>query len=162
VHNAPAGHLSILFGLRGHSETLCAGPDTALLLLERAMVWVALHRKAALVVMGDEAGPDVQNGLRLAGVSGTLGEGAVALLLEPADDGRRLRLVPRPGPGAWHRHRSWPGEPGFSAPPGTRAPEEVFGMAPVADLFALITCLEAGAGQVAWTGGRYSTTLEVR
>ncbi|HNH49074.1 MAG TPA: beta-ketoacyl synthase chain length factor, partial [Myxococcota bacterium] len=162
VHNAPAGHLSILFGLRGHSETLCAGPDTALLLVERAMAWVALHRKAALVIMGDEAGPEVQTGLRLAGVTGTLGEGAVALWLEPAGEGRRLRLVERPGAGAWHRHRAWPGEPRFSAPIGTKAPEGVFGMAPISDLFALLTCLEAGEGQVAWTGGRYSTTLEVR
>lgn len=162
VHNAPAGHLSILFGLRGHSETLCAGPDTALLLIERAMIWVALHRKAALVVMGDEAGPDVQNGLRMAGVTGTLGEGAVALLLEPEGEGRRLRLVAQSSSGAWHRHRGWPGEPDFSAPRGTKAPEAVFGMAPVSDMFALLTCLEAGEGQVAWTGGRYSTTLEVR
>ena len=162
VHNAPAGHLSILFGLRGHSETLCAGPDTGLLLVERAMIWVALHRKAALVVMGDEAGPEVQNGLRLAGVTSTLGEGAVALLLEPEGVGRRLRLGATTEAGAWHRRRCWPGEPDFLVPPGTKAPEEVFGLAPVSDLFALLSCLEAGEGQVAWTGGRYSTTLEVR
>ena len=56
VHNATPGHLSMIFGLRGPSETVCAGGMTSLRLLERALAWVTVRGLPAIVVAADEIG----------------------------------------------------------------------------------------------------------
>lgn len=77
VHSAAAGQLSIAFGLRGPSDTLCA-TDT---LSGDALLVASLRAvdQPVLLVAADELGPDVATGLALVGRAGR--EEAVALLL---------------------------------------------------------------------------------
>jgi len=94
VHNAAPGHLSMAFGLRGPSETLCAGPSTVLRTLERAMVHVLANDQPALVLLVDDLGVDSELGWRLAGVTAPLAEGAAAFLIAPVRAGYpQLSLV---------------------------------------------------------------------
>lgn len=109
VHNAPAGHLSIALGLRGPSETLCAGPDTVARTLERAEAWVAVHGRAALVVCADDLGAEVQQGWRYTGLVAAFSEGAAAIRIEPGDP---------PLPALSRRRWAWPGERLQSDPEG--------------------------------------------
>lgn len=133
VHNAPAGHLSIAFGLRGPSETICAGPLTTLRTLERAMVWVQLRREPVLVVIADDLGPDVQTGLRLADPNGgnAWGEGAAAFLLGVAGGQRTLALSEG---GDWSRSQRYPGESHASPSAGV---DLSLGLFPAVDAVAL-------------------------
>ncbi len=160
VHNAPAGHLSIALGLKGPSETLCAGPLTALRTLERALTWVAVHRLPALVVVGDDLGPDVRQGYTFADVRAPMSEGAAAFLLEPIDTesaeepGVVLRwLDAEPEPGDWQRGFAYPerqaGDPSLRP---LHASDAHFGLSPVVDALALVACVQAGHGAVAWGG----------
>ena len=87
VHNAAAGHLSIGFGLRGPSETLCAGPLTTLRAFERAMAAVLGSGQPALVLLADDLSAEGLIGFRYAGATGTLGEGAAAFLIGPESPG---------------------------------------------------------------------------
>lgn len=110
VHNAAPGHLSMAFGLRGPSETLCAGPLTVLRTFERAMVHVVAHEQAAIVLLADDLGADSELGWRLAGVDAPLAEGAAAFLIAPARSGSTvLSLVEARGDEAL-RSPLWPGE----------------------------------------------------
>ena len=81
VHNAAAGHVSIAFGLRGPSETICAGALTTLRTFERALCWLAANGGCALVVLADDVNADSAEGWRLGGVLGQVGEGGAAFLL---------------------------------------------------------------------------------
>lgn len=145
VHNAPAGHLSIAFGLRGPSETLCAGPLTPLRLLERADAWLARRGGTVLIVAADDLGPDVRDGYTLAGVGGALGEGAAALLLT-AGDGLRLE----PGDGDWGRAQRFPEETRGQAGEGHDIRVGLYG---AVDLVAVAYCTRAG-GSVGMAGTR--------
>lgn len=147
VHNAPAGHLSIGFGLKGPSETLCAGPLTSLRVLERAMAWVELRRAPVLVVVGDDLGPDVRLGLELAGAGGVIGEGAAALILGP---GEGLRFGAPRGP-RFRRAQAWPGER-VEADPDALAHDLAFGLGTAGDLMALIAAHRAGGGSLGFPG----------
>ena len=94
VHNAAPGHLSMAFGMRGPSETLCAGQLTVLRTFERAMAYVLANEQPALVLLADDLGADSEQGWRLAGVTAALAEGAAAFLLAPPRSGtRQLSLV---------------------------------------------------------------------
>ncbi len=138
VHNAPAGHLSIAFGLRGPSETICAGPLTTLRTLERAMVWVHLRREPVLVVVADDLGPDVQLGLQLAHPDGDVawGEGAAAFVLGPGE--AALALTCSAG-GAWTRAQRYPGEDRLCrTAAGVVAYDQMLGLFPAADAVALV------------------------
>ncbi len=88
VHNAAAGNLSIAFGLRGPSETLCAGDLTTLRTFERAIACVAASGLPALVVLADDVGADAAAGWRHGGVHAPLGEGAAAFLIGPRPTAR--------------------------------------------------------------------------
>jgi len=150
VHNAPAGHLSIAFGLRGPSETVCAGPLTALRTLERALVWVTLREQPALVLVADDLGPEVQQGYLFADAGSPMGEGGAALLLLPEGEGPTLTWEDAPpAPGDWHRRHAYP----LEAPPGGVGPahDARLGLYPAVDLVALAACVRAG-GTVAWGG----------
>lgn len=153
VHNAAAGHLSIAFGLRGPSETLCAGPLTSARTLERALSWVALHGRPALVVAADDLGPDVQQGYVFAGATATMGEGGAALLLEP--DGVGVPVTwhdAPPAPDDWRRAGAYPCEaPGA---PSDRAHDRRLGLFPACDLVALASLVRAGGGAVAFDAAR--------
>lgn len=144
VHNAPAGHLSIAYGLQGPSETLCAGGLTAFRALERASVLVELQGGPVLVVVGDELTADVQRGLAEAGAEGPWAEGAVALLVGPGDG-----LDWTDAPCDWHRAQTLPGEPPFVAT--GRAPELRFGLGAATDAFAVVASV--GRGGVVGFGG---------
>jgi hypothetical protein len=126
VHNAPAGHLSIAFGLRGPSETICAGPYTALRAIERALTMGG----PVLVVVADDLNPDVQLGIELAGglapPGAPFGEGAAAMIV----DGD-VRIEPCTG---WSRRYGYPGE---AAPDGALAHDATLGLYPAADAVAL-------------------------
>ncbi len=155
VHNAPAGHLSIAFGLRGPSETICAGPLTALRTLERALAWVTLHERPALVLVADDLGPDVQQGYVFAGATAPMGEGGAALLLLPEGDGPVLRWEDAPpAPGDWHRRLAYP----LEEPPVAFGPahDTRLGLFPAVDLVAVAACVRGAAsgrgGAVAWGG----------
>lgn len=109
VHNAAAGHLSIAFGLRGPSETLCAGALTTIRTLERALCWLGANGGCALVVLADDVNPDSADGWRLGGVQAPVGEGGAAFLLSAAPGRAGIRLCsdaagrrPEPGPRAAH------------------------------------------------------------
>ena len=117
VHNAAAGHLSIAFGLRGPSETLCAGDLTTLRTFERAMAWMIASQAPALVVLGDDLGDDAVAGWRVAGHDWPLGEGAAAFLMAP------LPAAEPPPPASGDRRRPASGpmtveliDPGTSSP----------------------------------------------
>jgi 3-oxoacyl-[acyl-carrier-protein] synthase II len=156
VHNAPAGHLSIALGLRGPSETLCAGPLTALRTLERALAYLVANDRPALVVVGDELGPDVQQGYTFAGGGAPVAEGAAALLLEPAGDGPALTWLDAPPIATdWHRGAAYP----LEEPPAVsgRAHDAHYGLFSAVDsvaLVALVRSVRAGGpgGAVAWGG----------
>lgn len=92
VHNAAAGHLSIAFGLRGPSETLCAGALTTLRTFERALCWLAANGGCALVVLADDVNADSAEGWRLGGVSAAVGEGGAAFLLAAGAGGATIEL----------------------------------------------------------------------
>lgn len=135
VHNAAPGHLSITFGLRGPSETICAGPATALATFQRALCSVALRKEPALVVIADDLGRDVQAGLTLAGGTAAFGEGAAAFLLEP---GEGVSLV---SAGTWSRHQGYPGE---VWPRGEGGHDLRLGLFPAGDAIALALGREVG------------------
>lgn len=97
VHNAAAGHLSIAFGLRGPSETLCAGALTTLRTLERALCWLAANGGCALVVLADDVNADSAEGWRLGGVDAQVGEGGAAFLLAATTGGAAIQLCADPG-----------------------------------------------------------------
>lgn len=148
VHNAPAGHLSIGFGLRGPSETLCGGALTSLRTIERALAWVQIRQEPVLVVVGDELGPQIQRGLALANANAAFSEGAAALLLGP---GEGISLGDSPVGTRWHRTQCWPFEPGFVAP-GDGHDLRV-GLSGAADALALVAAFRAGgAASVGWEG----------
>ncbi|MES2643211.1 MAG: beta-ketoacyl synthase chain length factor [Myxococcota bacterium] len=160
VHNAAAGHLSIAFGLRGPSETLCAGPMTSIRTLERALVWVSLYERPALVLVADDLGPDVQQGYVFAGADAPMGEGGAALLLLPDGDGPELSWEDAPpAAGDWHRRFAYPLEAPLSPPSGP-AHDTRLGLFPAVDLVALAACVRTG-GTVAW-GGDAPVRLVVR
>lgn len=142
VHNAPAGLLSMALGLTGPSETICAGQDTGLALLERALAWVGLTGRPALVVAADELGPEAAAGLEFA-PGPPYGEGSAALLLTTHGDGRPLVLDE--GPADWTRAHAWPGEP--TPAPGGRSHDERLGLFGCVDLVA-IAALAAEGGSV--------------
>ncbi|MDP2305983.1 MAG: beta-ketoacyl synthase chain length factor [Pseudomonadota bacterium] len=165
VHNAPAGHLSIAFGLRGPSETICAGPQTSIRVLERALAWVTLYDRPALVLVADDLGPDVQQGYTFAEASAPMGEGGAALLLLPDGDGPELTWADAPpAEGDWQRRHAYPLEPPCSNSPGP-SHDARLGLFPAVDLVALAACARTG-GTVAWAapaGGRErSVRLGVR
>jgi len=81
VHNAPAAHISMVYGMKGAVETISSGLSTPTAVLERAAVAVQVHRRPALVVCAEEYGPEVQKGLHLAELHGVFEEGACAMLL---------------------------------------------------------------------------------
>lgn len=147
VHNAPAGHLSIAFGLRGPSETLCAGPLTPLRAVERAEAWLARRGGTALVVCADELGSDVAAGFAFAGVGGALGEGAAALLLAPGDG---LELTP--GEGDWGRAQRFPEEVATQSGEGHDLRLGLYG---AVDLVALAYAARVGGsvGAAGWRMG---------
>lgn len=147
VQNAPAGLLSMAFGLRGHTETLCAGANTGFALLERALVWVALRGRPALIVAADELGPEVRGGLAFA-PHAPYGEGAAALLLLPDGEGPTITL--EPGDGAWMRAWRWPDEAEITADP-QRAHDARLGLYGCVDLVAM-ACLARIGGSLAWRG----------
>ncbi len=150
VHNAPAGHLSIAFGLRGPSETVCAGPLTAIRTLERALAWVMLRERPALVLVGDDLGPEVQQGYTFADAGAPMGEGGAALLLLPDGDGPTLTWEDAPpAPGDWHRRHAYPLEERPMAP--GPAHDARLGLYPAVDLVALASAVRRG-GVVAWGG----------
>ncbi len=97
VHNAAAGHLSIALGLRGPSETLCAGALTTLRTFERALCWLEANSGFALVVLADDVNGESADGWRLGGMMGEPGEGGAAFLLAAADPRAEatLELLPR-------------------------------------------------------------------
>ena len=147
VHNAGAGHLSIAYGMRGPSETVCAGPETAARVLERALCWVAARRRPALVVVSDDLGADIQAGYTYAGITAPCSEGAAALLLSPEGVGPELRLVDgAPCADDWRRWYAWPEETREMA---GRSYDVRLGLYPAADLVAVASCVHAGSGAVA-------------
>lgn len=110
VHNAAPGHMSISFGLRGPSETLCAGQWTVVRTFERAMAAVLADGAPACVVLADDLGADSELGFRFAGVTGPLGEGATAFLIAPPVAGAaELALLPAEADEPL-RAPFWPGE----------------------------------------------------
>lgn len=147
VHNAPAAHLAIALGLRGPSETLCAGPDTVFATFERALARVVVRRVPVLVVLADDLGPATVAGL--AHLEVQLGEGAAAFVLAPEGEGRTITLEDEVDPSAWRRSGGWPGEPAGR--------DERFGLTPVVD--ALMLAAGARGGAFAVTNGR--STLRV-
>lgn len=96
VHNAAPGQLAIALGLRGPMETVCAGEATAGHALLRAALHVAAGGGPALVLLADDLGPDVQVGLRYAGVPAAYSEGAAAFLLGASGGGTPLRITRSP------------------------------------------------------------------
>lgn len=110
VHNAAPGHLSISFGLRGPSETLCAGQWTVVRTFERAMAAVIAEGAPALVVLADDLGADSELGFRFAGVTGPLGEGAAAFLIAPVQPGLPVLELAPSRPDDPLRPPFWPGE----------------------------------------------------
>lgn len=147
VHNAGAGHLSIAYGMRGHSETICAGPETAARLLERALAYVTARGRPALVVIADDLGPDIQAGYTYADITAPCSEGAAALLLSPDGEGPTLRLEPgAPCATDWRRWYAWPEE---SREMAGRSYDVRLGLYPAADLVAIASCVRAGSGAVA-------------
>jgi hypothetical protein len=151
VHNAAVGHLSIALGLRGPAETICAGPLTALRTLERALVWVALRERPALVLVADDLGPEVQQGYVFADASPGMGEGAAALLLEPVGGGVPIEWRDEPPRSDdWHRAGAYPLEP---LPIATSiAHDRRIGLFPACDLVAVAACARAASGAVSWGG----------
>jgi hypothetical protein len=159
VHNAPAGHLSIAFGLRGPSETICAGPLTALRAVERALVWVTVHEAPALVVLADDLGPDVQQGHTFADARAPMSEGASAFLLAPAGEGPVLTWEDAvPTASDWHRGRAFPLEE--PVPFAARPHDARFGLFPTVDAVALAACVRDG-GVVAWGGAGGPVRLRI-
>lgn len=152
VHNATPGHLSMAFGLRGPSETVCAGGMTSLRLLERALAWVTVRGRPAIVVAADDLGPDVETGWRYGGAAAPMGEGAAALLLVP-EGGVPIRWEDAdPLATDWQRAGPWPGEP----PHRTvgRAHDRRLGLFAAVDLVAVAACVREGRGAVGWSGTR--------
>jgi hypothetical protein len=145
VHNAPASHLSLAFGLRGPCDTVCAGPRTAFVALERALVRVTLHGEIVLLVVGDELGPAVRSGL--AHLPAPFGEGAAAILLGPlSGSGRAVALSSAdPAPGTWRRRHPWPDEAPVAS---DDAHDARLGLSGAVDLLALVACIAAGQGAV--------------
>lgn len=152
VHNAPAAHVSIETGLLGPSETLLAGTRTAWRALERALARVSQTGRPVLLVVADEATPDVRDGALAAGAAGVWGEAAAAVLL--TSDGPGVRFAWREGPapvGAWGRAQPWLDLPGGGAP--AFGWDAAFGLGAGAELAALLSCLAVGglfAGPDAW------------
>jgi hypothetical protein len=139
VHNAPAGHVSIALGLRGPSETICAGEATAVRSIERAMVMLALGAPEVLVVVADELGPDVRTGLQLGLGPGPYGEGAAALVLS-----RELPL----GRAVVELETGAEPGPAVAVAPGV-------GQFPAAPALALVAALLSGGGAVVAPWGRF-------
>ena len=155
VHNAPAAHLSIELGLRGHSETLMGGVATVWRTMERAMCRVLLTGKPALVVIAEDLCPEVRDGISALGVGGTWGEGAAAFLLAPstgeATAGVRIRWHDGGAPAeAWHRRQPWPDERDHT--PARRAWDDRFGLGAGAEAAALAALVSAGVGSLAGPG----------
>lgn len=160
VHNAPAGHLSIAFGLRGPSETLCAGPLTSFRALERALAWVTLYERPALLLVADDLGAEVQHGFTFAAAASPMGEGGAALLLLPEGDGPVLRWEDAPPRrDDWQRRYAYP----LEAAPGVHGPahDARYGLFPAVDLVAIAACVRAGSGTVAWGGPGGPVRVEV-
>ena len=144
VHNAPASHLAMAFGLRGPCETLCAGPGTSFAVLERALVALRVRGERVLVVLADECGSAVAAGLGYTGLA--LGEGAAAFVLDAEPGGARLVMDDGPPPDeAWSRRASWPGE---AARESVRAHEAHLGMSQVVDGLALVGLFYEGGGAI--------------
>ena len=90
VQNAAAGHLAILFGLRGPSVTFCHHETCGLEALAWAMRQLRHDRAdVALVGVTEELGGVLFRARALIGVDAAPGEGAVALVIERSEAARR-------------------------------------------------------------------------
>jgi hypothetical protein len=150
VYNAPAGHLSMCLGLKGHSETVAAGGTTGLVALMRGLDLLELGVcPSVLVVAGDTLGPGLKRSWDLLDAPGPLGESVTALMLERTDTGVPVQVLsglPAVVPLPCHaRQRALPLEPSLAGIPGAEAPEESHGLTPCLDL-AMVARLAEGAG----------------
>ncbi len=150
VYNAPAGHLSISLGLKGHSETVAAGGATGLVALMRGLDLLELGVcPSVLVVAGDTLGPGLQRSWELLEAPGPVGESVTALLLERTGSGVPVQVlsgVPAVLPLPCHaRQSALPLETPLTGIPRPEAPEESHGLTPCLDL-AMVAQLAEGKG----------------
>jgi hypothetical protein len=165
VYNAPAGHLSISLGLKGHSETVAAGGATGLVALLRGLDLLSFSAcPSVLVVAGDTLGPGLQRSWDLLDAPGPLGESVAAVLLERAKSGVPVQVLsglaahlPLP---CHARQRALPLEDPLAQIPGSEAPEESHGLTPCLDL-AMVARLaqDEGGSVVAQDHGMILTAL---
>jgi hypothetical protein len=153
VYNAPAGHLSISLGLKGHSETVAAGGATGLVALMRGVDLLELGVcPSVLVVAGDTLGPALRRSWDLLQAPGALGESVTALMLERTESGVPVQIRPGlPGvlPLPCHaRQRALPLEKPLTEIPGAEAPEESHGLTPCLDLAMVARLAESEGGSV--------------
>jgi len=99
VPSAPAGELSIAFGLTGPNLTVVSGDASGGGALARAAAWIRAGRARRVVAGGcDPQGPWLAQELWDRGIRDGRGplpaEGAAALVLEPADEVRRRGVRP--------------------------------------------------------------------
>lgn len=149
VYNAPAGHLSIAFGLRGASETLSAGGATGLSALLRGLALLQRHERV-LVVAGDDANPSLARACELNGLPAP-GE-AVAACLIGRSGGPRIHLDVGDNP--LSRHTPLPLEGELVPVPGSTPIEACLGLSPSSGLAALLALRHVGGCVVDRDGPR--------
>lgn len=78
VYNSTPGHVSMVLGMRGLSETVCAGQVSGLAALHRGLSLLRSH-EAVLVAVGEDLCPPIQRSWSHA--AGPAGEAVVSVLL---------------------------------------------------------------------------------
>jgi hypothetical protein len=164
VYNAPIGHLSISLGLRGPSETVCAGGASGLTALMRGISWLRAGAPAALVVAGDVTAPLWERAWELrAELEGRphplLGEAVAAVLLVADGPGPRVQLHAgaRPTGLTLTRRCPLPGERPPSTLPGALPLEGTLGLSGAAGLAGVVALMDRGGAVVDWDDGRALT-----
>ncbi len=165
VYNAPAGHLSIAMGLRGHSETVAAGGATGLMALLRGVDILTLGRApAVLVIAGDDHNPVVAKAHALGSANDPIGEAVAAVLLEKSGDGVAVEVsygVETAGMNpVFARQTQLPDEPRIRPVPGAVAPEQVLGLSMSMGL-AMVVAASAGGGAVVDQEGDSALTARI-
>ena len=147
VYNAPAGHLSIAMGLRGASETVCAGGATGLAALLRGMALLDRHERV-LVVAGDDANPSLARACQLNGLPQP-GEAMAACLI-----GRGTGLSLEVGAAPLSRHTALPLEGALAQVSDSLPIEACLGLSPSSGLAALLALRHDGGCVVDVDGPR--------
>lgn len=165
VYNAPAGHLSIALGLKGHSETIVAGGATGLTALMRGLDILAVGRApAVLVIAGDDSNAVVAHAHVLGGTKGPIGEAVAAVLLEREGDGVAVEVVcgveTQGMSPVFARQHQLPDEPLIQVVPNALPVEHVLGLSMSMGL-ALVVAATAGGGVVVDQEGDSALTARI-